>query len=190
MIAAVTMMAQTPQSVIDKCVGVLKKGGISARYTINGAQGNMSGTLMMSDKKFRMLSSEVKCWYDGTTMWTWSRATGEVNITNPTSKELAQTNPYSIAQTYRKEYTMSKVTGAAGSYTIKMTPKRKSNIREIYLTINTKSYLITKVQFVQSNNSKTTITVSDYKTGLKPAATTFKFSKSEVPKGTPVVDLR
>ena len=162
---------------------------MSASYSVTG-QGAASGTIVLSGKKFRMLSPQLKCWYDGKTMWTYSQETGEVNITTPTAADLAMTNPYAIAQSYRQGFNMSKGTSAGGVYTIKMTPKKKSNIKELLLTINTQSYRISKVQFVMTNKSKTTITVNNYKTGVKTDGNTFKFNKSQVPKGTPVVDLR
>ena len=189
LLAAISATAQTPQGVIDKCLSSLGKGAVSASYSVAG-QGATSGTIVLSGKKFRMISPQLKCWYDGKTMWTYSQATGEVNITTPTAADLAMTNPYAIAQSYKQSFTMSKGTSAGGAYTIKMAPKKKSNIKELTLTINTKSYRITKVQFLMTNKSKTTITVSNYKTGVKTDAKTFKFDKSFVPKGTPVVDLR
>lgn len=182
--------AQTPQSVLDKCLSTFGSGAYSATYSISGAQGNSSGTILLSGKKFRVISPELKCWYDGSTMWSWTKATGEVNITTPTAADLAMTNPYAIAQNYKQAFTVNKGTSAGGAYTVKLTPKKKSNIKEVLLTVNTKTYYITKVQFVQKNNSKTTITVSGYKSGLKTDGSTFKFQKNQVPKGTPTVDLR
>lgn len=189
LVAVTAATAQTPQAVIDKCLAQLGKGAVSASYSVSG-QGAASGTIVLSGKKFRMLSSAMKCWYDGKTMWTYSQATGEVNITTPTAADLAMTNPYAIAQSYKQSFTMSKGTSAGGVYTIKMTPKKKSNIKELTLTINTQTYRISKVQFLMTNKTKTTITVSNYKTGVKADSKTFKFDKSLVPKGTPVVDLR
>lgn len=189
LVAVTAATAQTPQAVIDKCLAQLGKGAVSASYSVSG-QGAASGTIVLSGKKFRMLSSAMKCWYDGKTMWTYSQATGEVNITTPTAADLAMTNPYAIAQSYKQSFTMSKGTSAGGVYTIKMTPKKKSNIKELTLTINTQTYRISKVQFLMTNKTKTTITVNNYKTGVKADSKTFKFDKSLVPKGTPVVDLR
>lgn len=190
LLGSFAMSAQTPQSVLDKCLAGFKKGAVSAVYTFSNSHGASSGSIVLSGKKFRVLSSDLKSWYDGSTMWSYSKAVGEVNITTPTAADLAMANPYAIAQNYKTAYNMSRGTAAAGSYTIKFTPKKKSNIKEVMLTINTKTYYITKVQFVMTNNTKSTITVSNYKSGVKADAATFKFSKSQVPKGTPVVDLR
>ena len=81
--------AQSPASVVDKVLAALKGGkAVSASYAVASPQGSSRGTLVMSGKKFRVLASDVKCWYNGTTMWSYSPATDEVNITTPTAADL------------------------------------------------------------------------------------------------------
>ena len=107
--AAISASAQSPSSVVDKVLGALKGGKtVSASYTVSSSQGSSKGTLVMSGKKFRVLASDIKCWYNGTTMWSYSPATDEVNITTPTAADLQMTNPYSAAQNFKSGYIISK----------------------------------------------------------------------------------
>lgn len=187
----VAAMAQTPQQVLDQCVAALKGSGpVSATYAMSSQQGSSSGTIVMNGNKFRILSGDVKCWFDGTTMWTYSRATGEVSVTTPTASDLAMTSPYAIAQNYKSGFTAAKSTASGSTYVAKLTPKRRSNITQALLTVNTSSRRISKMVVHTKNAGIVTITISGYKTKVSAGQSTFKFDKKLVPAGTQVVDLR
>lgn len=191
--AAAAASAQTPAAMLDKAVASLRASGtVSATYSVSSPQGSYSGTIVMSGSKFRMLSRPVKCWYDGRTQWSYSVATGEVNVTTPTAADLQMVNPYAAAQGFKTNFNMWKArTQVAGSYTIKLMPKkRKSNIKQILLYIANGSCQIKKARFEMTNGTATTVTISNYKTHVSYPASTFTFSKKMVPAGVQVVDLR
>ncbi|MBQ3324485.1 MAG: outer-membrane lipoprotein carrier protein LolA [Muribaculaceae bacterium] len=188
---AFSASAQSPSSVVDKVLGALKGGkAVSASYTVSSPQGSTKGTLVMSGKKFRVLASDIKCWYNGKTMWSYSPATDEVNITTPTASDLQMTNPYSAAQNFKSGYIISKGGTGSGTYTIRFTPKKKSNVKHMLVTVSTSTWLINKAEIVQTDGTKSTITISNYNKNASAAASTFEFDKSQVPAGTEVVDLR
>ena len=188
---AATASAQSPSSVVDKVLGAMKaSSAISASYVMSSPQGNSRGTLVMSGKKFRLMANDVKCWYNGTTMWSYSTATGEVNITTPTAADLQMTNPYSVAQNFKSAYIVSKGGKGNGTYTLKFTPKKKSNVKHLLVTVSSSTWLINKAEIVQTNGSKATITISNYNRNASVNAATFEFDKNQVPAGTEVVDLR
>lgn len=190
-VMAATANAQSPSSVVDKVLGVMKSSNaISANYVMTSSQGNSSGTLVMSGKKFRLLANDVKCWYNGTTMWSYSTATDEVNITTPTAADLQMTNPYSVAQNFKSAYIVSKGGKGNGTYTLRFTPKKKSNVKHLLVTVSTSTWLISKAEIVQTNGAKATITISNYNKNASVNASTFEFDKNQVPAGTEVVDLR
>jgi len=190
-VMAATASAQSPSSVVDKVLGAMKaSSAISASYVMSSPQGNSRGTLVMSGKKFRLMADDVKCWYNGTTMWSYSTATGEVNITTPTAADLQMTNPYSVAQNFKSAYIVSKGGKGNGTYTLKFTPKKKSNVKHLLVTVSSSTWLINKAEIVQTNGSKATITISNYNRNASVNAATFEFDKSQVPAGTEVVDLR
>ncbi len=186
-----TASAQSPKSVVDKVLGALKGGkAVSATYTVASPQGSTRGTMVLSGKKFRVLATDIKCWYNGKTMWSYSPATDEVNITTPTAAELQMTNPYSAAQNFKSSYIISKGGTGSGTYTIRFTPKKKSNVKHMLVTVSTSTWLISKAVVEHSDGSKTTITISNYNRNASAAASTFEFDKTQVPAGTEVVDLR
>lgn len=188
---AFTASAQSPSSVVDKVLASIKGGkAVSAAYSVSSSQGSSKGTLVMSGKKFRVLANDVKCWYNGTTMWSYSPATDEVNITTPTAADLQMTNPYSAAQNFKSSYIISKGGTGNGTYTIRFTPKKKSNVKHLLVTVSTSTWLINKAEIVQTNGAKATITISNYNKNASVNASTFEFDKSQVPAGTEVVDLR
>ncbi len=188
---AFTASAQSPSSVVDKVLAAIKGGkAVSASYSVSSSQGSSKGTLVMSGKKFRVLASDVKCWYNGKTMWSYSPATDEVNITTPTAADLQMTNPYSAAQNFKSSYIISKGGTGNGTYTIRFTPKKKSNVKHMLVTVSTSTWLINKAEIVQTNGTKATITISNYNKNASVNASTFEFDKNQVPAGTEVVDLR
>ena len=188
---AFTASAQSPSSVVDKVLAAIKGGkAVSASYSVSSSQGSSKGTLVMSGKKFRVLASDVKCWYNGTTMWSYSPATDEVNITTPTAADLQMTNPYSAAQNFKSSYIISKGGTGNGTYIIRFTPKKKSNVKHMLVTVSTSTWLINKAEIVQTNGTKATITISNYNKNASVNASTFEFDKNQVPAGTEVVDLR
>ena len=190
-VALFSASAQSPSSVVDKVLGSLKGGkAVSASYAMSSSQGSSKGTLVISGKKFRVLASDIKCWYNGKTMWSYSPATGEVNITTPTASDLQMTNPYSAAQNFKSSYIISKGGTRNGTYTIRFTPKKKSNVKHMLVTVSTSTWLITKAEVVETSGAKTTVTISNYNRNASASASTFEFDKSQVPAGTEVVDLR
>lgn len=183
--------AQSPSSVVDKVLGALKGGkAISASYTVASSQGSSKGTLVMSGKKFRVLASDIKCWYNGKTMWSYSPATDEVNITTPTAADLQMTNPYSAAQNFKSSYIISKGGSGSGTYTIRFTPKKKSNVKHMLVTVSTSTWLINKAEVIMTDGTKTTISIGSYNRNASASGATFEFDKSQVPAGTEVIDLR
>ena len=120
----------------------------------------------------------------------YSPATDEVNITTPTAVDLQMTNPYSAAQNFKSGYIISKGGTGAGTYTIRFTPKKKSNMKHMLVTVSTSNWLITKAVIVQTDGTKSTITISNYNRNASAPASTFEFDKTQVPQGTEVVDLR
>ena len=160
-----------PQAMLDKCVAAINaSGGVTANYSIITNQGTSSGTIAMQGKKFRVLSPDAKCWYDGKTQWSWSPLTGEVNITTPDQEELQMTNPLAAVQHFKANFTMKKA---------------KAKTAKIDETTS----LLRTARFDMKDKSVYTVSIKGYKHKSLPAST-FTFDKSQVPAGTEVVDLR
>ena len=190
-LATIIMMAQTPTAMLDRCVTAINAGGgVTANYSITSSEGTSKGTIAMQGSKFRIISPEAKCWYDGKTQWSWSPVTGEVNITSPTADELQMTNPIAAANHFKADFNMKKAKAkTAKTYVIKLTPKKKDNIKTLWLYFDETTSLLRTARFEMNDKSVYIIRITDYKHKSLPAST-FNFDKSQVPAGTEVVDLR
>ena len=188
-----TYAADNSQKIIDKVVATYKAAkGISANYAITTDQGVTEGKITMQGEKFRMISNELRCWYDGKILWSYSPMSGEVNISEPTAEELQMVNPYSIISGFRKAFTTRQVKSAtASNHEVELLPKTGgSDIKSVRLTISRKTYLPVKIVFSLSDGTAVIVVLSHTKGGEIYPASTFVFEKNLVPAGTPVVDLR
>ncbi|MBQ8773648.1 MAG: hypothetical protein IJZ17_04130, partial [Muribaculaceae bacterium] len=91
---------------------------ISAEYTIRGNGSTSNGKIIISGEKFAISSPEISSWYDGTTQWTYSPSIGEVNITEPSTDELQQINPFAIISHFRTSYKATKLKSSKGSFKV------------------------------------------------------------------------
>lgn len=191
-VVAMSAAAQSPRQMLDNAVAAIKNAGcVTASYSMKGNQGASNGNITMSGTKFFLSSNDVKCWYDGSTMWTYSTMTDEVNITTPTTADMQMSNPYAAAQDFQRNYNMWKAAGQIpGCYAIMLRPKTKTQVRQVYLYIDIKTSLLRNVHVKMADGSYYTITLTNYKTNQNVSPSTFTFNKSMVPAGTEVVDLR
>lgn len=190
-LVTIVAVAQTPTAMLDRCVAAINTGGgVTANYSITSSEGTSKGTIAMQGTKFRIISPEAKCWYDGKTQWSWSPVTGEVNITSPTADELQMTNPIAAANHFKADFNLKKAKAkTAKTYVIRLTPKKKDNIKTLWLYFDETTSLLRTARFEMNDKSVYTIRITDYKHKSLPAST-FTFNKSQVPAGTEVVDLR
>lgn len=195
-IAAVVPMqaAGNADAIINQVVKTYRAAnGISVNYIITTDQGQTSGNIAMRGEKFRMLSADLKCWYNGTLQWSYTPVTEEVNITQPTAEELQMVNPYSIISSFRQTFSTQLLKSAtASNHEVQMLPKngKSTDIKSVRLTINRTTSLPVKIIFELKDKSSVIVTLSHYKTQQNFPDNTFVFNKAMVPAGTPVVDLR
>ncbi len=190
-LVTIVAVAQTPTAMLDRCVAAINtRGGVTANYSITSSEGTSKGTIAMQGTKFRIISPEAKCWYDGKTQWSWSPVTGEVNITSPTADELQMTNPIAAANHFKADFNLKKAKAKTPkTYVIRLTPKKKDNIKTLWLYFDETTSLLRTARFEMNDKSVYIIRITDYKHKSLPAST-FTFNKSQVPAGTEVVDLR
>lgn len=195
MAAVVSMQAAgNADAIINQVVKTYRAAnGISVNYIITTDQGQTTGNIAMRGEKFRMLSADLKCWYNGTLQWSYTPVTEEVNITQPTAEELQMVNPYSIISSFRQTFSTQLLKSAtASNHEVQMLPKngKSTDIKSVRLTINRTISLPVKIIFELKDRSSVIVTLSNYKTQQNFPDNTFVFNKAMVPAGTPVVDLR
>ena len=189
MLSATVVCAQSAKSVLDKCAATISaKEGVSAHFSMTSAQyGNSSGDIAVKGKMFHVTTPMATLWFDGKTLWTYMEKNNEVNVSTPTDSQLQVLNPYNFINMYKSgfKYTM---TSSASAYNVHLTATdAKRKVREMFITIDSKSYNPKEVKLLQ-NSKWTTFTISDLKT-VKLADSDFRFNSKEFPSAE-VIDLR
>lgn len=185
--------AQNVNDVLKKTIAPFEKGtSFSANYSVKSQQGKFDGTIIMQGVKFRILSPEVKCWYNGDTQWSYSANTNEVSVTEPSQEELQMSNPYVAMLGLKKTCNAYMAfTQIEGKYTLKFVPKKKNNeIKQVLLYVKKANYIIEKVYFEMKNGSTFSISLSDVKNGVKCSKSTFELDKSLLPQNIQIIDLK
>ena len=180
-IASLSAAAGTGDAVFNKAIAAYKAAkGIAVKYSMTGAVGNSSGEIIMQGNKFCITASNMICWYNGKTQWSYSTMSNEVSIMEPTASELQVVNPFSVISNFQ----------TANIVQLKPKNARTSQFSQVVVTIAKKTNLPSKIVATMRDKSKISITLSGYRTGGNFPASTFVYNKKYVPAGTQVVDLR
>ncbi len=165
---------------------------IQMAVRITNLQGSTSGTIIIQGDKFYFNTTVLRSWFDGKTQWSYVPEMKEVNITTPEAQELNTSNPYSFVSNYSAVYNSTSLKSTdKNTSVVKLTPKKKNgDIREMVISINNLTRMISKIVIVDANGMSSTIVISDCKKGVSYPASTFTFSRNLVPKGTKIIDLR
>lgn len=164
---------------------------VDVTYSLRADGQNSSGTLVMNGDKFHISSDDVMVWYDGTTQWSYSAVTNEVNVVEPTPEELVAVNPFIIISSFRKAYNASVIKSSGNIREVRLLPKSKNGneISEVMLSINEKSALPTDITVVTSGGTRLDIHIKSIKSGTNYPHSTFVFNKKLLPKAE-IIDLR
>lgn len=179
------------KSSVDKMAAALKKHpSLEIVFTVWNNGNSSSGSMSVAGRNFSLSTPEMKVWYDGKTQWTYLHSAGEVNVTQPTPAELAQTNPLSILGPLSKNFTLRRLKAPAGEERIEFIPVKKSpDLVSATVTINVSTHLPKEIAVRNAAGSQTVIKISSLKGGKTRPATAFRFSPAAYP-GVEVVDLR
>lgn len=159
-------------------------GGATAQFTLSGGQGTLSGTVAIKQKKFRVSTSAMTVWYNGTTQWVYVKANEEVNISTPSAAAQMSMNPYAFLAIYKKGYALS-IKKEGQTKTVTMVSKTNA-ITDIVITLG-KGDVPVMVRFRQKG-AWTTIRLSAFKIARQSDAR-FVFDAKKYPKAE-VIDLR
>ena len=198
LIAAFSSLFATAQSnkaktILDKTASVIRSAGdIKAVFSAQSSMGKMNGTIYIHKSMLHLQSGEVKCWYDGNTLWTYRKSTNEVNITTPTQAEKQSLNPYLFINLYKRGYNATmKETNLRGKPCYEITlnaTSRSTKLTKMVVYIEKKTYYPLKVCMQRSKNN-TNIDILQCHTKQKFNERIFKFRKNEYP-GVEIIDLR
>lgn len=188
-----TAQSNKAKNILDKTASAIRNAGdIKAQFSATASTGSMNGTIYIHKSMIHLQSSNIKCWYDGQTLWTYRKSTNEVNITTPTSAEKQDINPYQFINVYKKGYSYtSKEATIRGKacYEVHLTATSPSNkLKKMTIFVDKKTYYPLRV-CLQRNKSNTDINILRCTTKQKFKESTFKFKKAEFP-GVEIIDLR
>ena len=187
LLLAATCYGQTAKEVLDKtAAAVSNKSGIICSFTLKGGQMNDSGTISIKGRKFTATTPDAIIWFDGKTQWTYMKKNDEVNVANPSEAEIQAINPYNFIYSYKNgyNYTMEK---KGGNYEIHLTATAKKGLREMYVTVNPKTYIPSQIR-IHHKKGWNTIEIRDFKKA-KLSDKIFTFNAKDFPKAE-VIDLR
>ena len=191
MVAALMSMgsfAQSAKAVLDKAAATITaQSGVKANFKMTTANGSTSGTIAIKGKKFYATTPQAKVWFDGKTQWTYLKNNDEVNVSNPTEAQLQAINPYNFIHLYKRGYTYTMNT-AGNDYVIHlMASSADRKIKELFISVNKKSYQPKQVKMLQGKKW-TTFDINSIKKESIPDSQ-FRFNAKDFPKAE-VIDLR
>lgn len=190
---------QSAKSVLDETSNLLQNcGDIEACFQasqFNGTQevGSTQGIIYISGKKFKIQTTELTSWFDGSTLWNLLAGSDEVNISTPTSTELQRLNPYSFVNLYKSGYNLSlSEVDYAGKSCHSVTLKAQSKSAEVQtllLTIDKSSKFPLSIRLKDNKGDWFRVRVSNVYTNKYFKESTFQFNEKDYP-GIEVIDLR
>lgn len=181
------------KDILDKTSAAIRNAGdIKADFSASSSNGSMNGTIYIHKNMLHLQSSDVKCWYDGKTLWTYRKSANEVNITTPTPAEQQSINPYQFLKIYKNgySYTMKEITlRGKACYEITLNATSTSNkLKKMVISIDKSNYYPLKVS-MQRGKGNTVIEILNCKTKQKFSDATFQFKKADFPS-VEIIDLR
>ena len=191
MVAALMSMgsfAQSAKAVLDKAAGTITaQSGVKANFKMTTANGSTSGTIAIKGKKFYATTPQAKVWFDGKTQWTYLKNNDEVNVSNPTEAQLQAINPYNFINIYKRGYTYTMNTAGSDYVIHLMASNANRKIKELFISVNKKSYQPKQVKMLQGKKW-TTFDINSIKKENIPDSQ-FRFNAKDFPKAE-VIDLR
>lgn len=190
-LTAGAVMAASPQDILNKSAAKIRSSqSLTVGYTLTADGRKTDGAIIVSGNKFHLATPELMSWYDGKTQWTYSSQIGEVNITEPTSQEIQQVNPFSLVGNLSKEFKISSLKAPAGSKAVLLTPiKKRTDLRSAEVTVSDATLYPTRIILNLANGQRVTVNVTKVKAGGALPITEFRFNPKKHPELS-VVDLR
>lgn len=188
---------EDPQQILDAAVAKLHtQGGVIAQFTITNYKGTKEvgttqGHMTMLDQLYTLTTPEFMSWFDGETQWTLNRASNEVNIIKPSSKELRKSSPAALMMAYKNGYKLSlKNTKLRGkdAWEITMDATNKASRPErIQVTLD-KNYTPMCLR-VRNDGNWMRFAITQYVIGQTFDVSAFQFHQKDFPS-VEVIDLR
>lgn len=189
--AATAAGKETAESVLDGLrAKITGSPSVEAVFTINGGQGPVQGSLIMSGSKYTMTTPQMRAWFDGRTQWAMMMSSKEVNISQPDRNDLMATNPFAILTAHKDYYKARLMKGTSGMQRVELIPSdRTSVISQILVTVNQRTGWPTALDVVFDDGRKISVRIDSMTAGAKKRDSVFTYNPKEYP-AFEIVDLR
>ena len=169
---------------------VSKAPAIETAFTLSRDGGKpASGNAVIQGRMFTLSLPGFRSWFDGKTQWTYSEDAAEVNVTEPTPAELAESNPLTIITTNAANCSARRLEAAAGTDKVELKPTAKSAFRKAVVTSDAATNFPKEIVVTMDDGSTAVIRFTSMKKVAKKPESHFRYAKTMIPSAR-VVDLR
>lgn len=198
LILSLPLLAQDAMKVLDIAADRIRNAGdIEIEYKasiFSGAteKASATGTMWLRENQMKLDAEGITTWYDGKTRWCYVPASNEVNIDEPSKKEMAAMNPYTFMGMYKKGFKMTvKETVLRGEAVYEVYLKAryaKMDVKEIYVDIRKSDYQPLCIRVRESNDWQR-VSITNFKSNLQFENEFFTFPANEYPNAI-INDMR
>ena len=181
----------TPQQILNKAISsIVSAKGVEAKFTIYNSGYSGTGEIKSLGKKFHVILPDVEVWYNGKDLYTYNKRISETTVVTPTPEELSESNPLAYVSGASDNYNVAFSTvKKAGSEVLELTPKKRSEIKRITLTLKKTDSAPEKIVVEPKNGNPIRADIGSFKTGMNFSESEFNYPESKYPK-VEIVDLR
>lgn len=190
LISSLPLFADDAMKVLDIAADRIRKAGdIEIEYKasiFSGAteKASATGTMWLRENQMKLDAEGITTWYDGKTRWCYVPTSNEVNIDEPSKKEMAAMNPYTFMGIYKKGFKMTvKETVLRGEAVYEVYLKAryaKMDVKEIYVNIRKSDYQPLCIRVRESNDWQR-VSITNFKSNLKFENEFFTFPTNNYP---------
>jgi len=177
-----------------------KTSGVHAEFSIemfeSGGESaaQIQGQIQLKGDKFKLDVGEMITWFDGKNQWFYLVNIQEVNLSNPTPKDLVMINPVMVFQLYKygfdARYAGEKKLGTKIARQVELLPQEPySDIQRIEVYFDKQTYQPLRIRIRNKDLSGSLINIDKYITDQKYPDAMFVFQQKAYP-GAVVIDLR
>lgn len=185
------------EKIISDLVSMVRINAIKTDFKLSVSEAKSpdshtgSGSFTLKGNKFMLEMEDMKVWFDGKTQWSYVLQNNEVSITEPTDKELSETNPMAILSGYQSKSVIRFSKSKSDQFHwIEMIPKAKNpEIAKIEVQINKATQNPHSIKLTNKNGSATLLTLSNFKKGVNVPESTFVYNPAKF-RGATENDLR
>ncbi|MDR1370861.1 MAG: hypothetical protein LBJ72_12190 [Dysgonamonadaceae bacterium] len=189
------------KEILDKASKAYEQAGdMSVYFNIHikdpdaGIAHDFDGQLRLKGVKLQLSTPDTETWFDGETQWVYMKSSQEVNISEPSEKEIQSLNPSIIFNIYKTECNYNFNSEKTDNknrvvYEIELLPQGKSEMTRVIVQINKTDYMPVYFQIFYKNKMENKIHINKYLTKLNHPDTLFSFDESKYPD-VEIIDLR